>query len=51
MNIPLVVIDERTYLILVQRYKELFAGGGGPGDAPEAPYELDGHITEIFCPL
>lgn len=41
------VIDERTYLILVQRYKELFAGGGGPGDAPEAPYELDGHITEI----
>lgn len=41
------VIDERTYLILVQRYKELFAGGGGSGDAPEAPYELDGHITEI----
>lgn len=41
------IIDERTYLILVQRYKELFAGGGGPGDAPEAPYELDGHITEI----
>ena len=41
------VIDERTYLILVQRYKELFAGGSGPGDAPEAPYELDGHITEI----
>ena len=40
-------IDERTYLILVQRYKELFAGGGGPSDAPEAPYELDGHITEI----
>ena len=41
------IIDERTYLVLVQRYKELFAGGGGPGDAPEAPYELDGHITEI----
>lgn len=41
------VIDERTYLILVQRYKELFTGGGDPGDAPEAPYELDGHITEI----
>lgn len=41
------IIDERTYLILVQRYKELFAGGSGPGDAPEAPYELDGHITEI----
>lgn len=41
------VIDERTYLILVQRYKELFSGGGGPGCAPDVPYELDGHITEI----
>lgn len=41
------IIDKRTYLVLVQRYKELFAGGGAPGDAPEAPYELDGHITEI----
>ena len=41
------VIDERTYLVLVQRYKELFAGGIGPGGTPEAPYELDGHITEI----
>lgn len=40
------VIDERTYLVLVQRYKELFSGGT-PGDAPDAPYELDGHITEI----
>lgn len=41
------IIDKRTYLVLVQRYKELFAGEGAPGDAPEAPYELDGHITEI----
>lgn len=40
------VIDERTYLVLVQRYKELFSGGT-PGDAPDAPYELDGRITEI----
>ena len=40
------IIDERTYLILVQRYKELFSGGA-PGGAPDAPYELDGHITEI----
>lgn len=40
------VIDERTYLILVQRYKELFSAGSGPV-APVAPYELDGHITEI----
>ena len=40
------VIDERTYLVLVQRYKELFSGGA-LGGAPDAPYELDGHITEI----
>ena len=40
------IIDEQTYLILVQRYKELFSGGA-PGSAPDAPYELDGHITEI----
>ena len=39
-------LDERTYLILVQRYKELF-GGDGPGTDPSVPYDLDGHITEI----
>ena len=42
------LIDERTYLTLVQRYKELFASSGDTsGSAPDAPYELDGHITEI----
>ena len=41
-------LDERTYLILVQRYKELFAGDGeGHSEGPEAPYDLDGHLTEI----
>jgi len=40
-------IDERTYMTLVQRYKELFPGGPGSVAAPDAPYELDGHITEI----
>lgn len=40
------VIDERTYLILVQRYKELFSPGEEPV-APSVPYDLDGHITEI----
>ena len=48
-------IDERTYLILAQRYKELFDGNSGCGgdsddgvkDNPEAPYELDGCLTEI----
>ena len=42
------IIDERTYLTLVQRYKELFASSSdSSGSAPDAPYELDGHITEI----
>lgn len=42
------IIDERIYLTLVQRYKELFAGNNDTsGSAPDAPYELDGHITEI----
>ena len=39
-------LDERTYLILVQRYKELFVSAPG-GVVPDAPYDLDGHITEI----
>lgn len=42
------IINERTYLTLVQRYKELFASRSDASDsAPDAPYELDGHITEI----
>ncbi|OXM99418.1 type I restriction endonuclease subunit R [Bifidobacterium vansinderenii] len=46
-------LDERTYLILAQRYKELFDdqeqgdGRGDGDDAPEAPYELDGYLTAI----
>ena len=47
-------IDERTYLILAQRYKELFDDDsctGEPDDDgrcdPEAPYELEGYLTEI----
>jgi type I restriction enzyme R subunit len=39
--------DERTYLILALRYKELFGeSGGGNGDY-DAPYDLDGYLTEI----
>ena len=47
-------IDERTYLILAQRYKELFDDDScarEPDDDgrcdPEAPYELEGYLTEI----
>lgn len=38
--------DEKTYLVLVLRYKELSGGcGGGTGD--DVPYDLVGYITEI----
>lgn len=39
-----VKIDKETYLILVQRYKELFIVS--PGN-PDPPYDIDPHITEI----
>ena len=39
-------IDETAYLILAQRYKELFSGGE-IGSIPDVPYEIDGHLTEI----
>lgn len=43
-------LDELTYLTLVQRYKELFTApsDGDSSSAPEdAPYDLEGYITEI----
>jgi len=39
--------DEQTYLILALRYKELFCEGGGGGGNDDAPYDLDGYLTEI----
>lgn len=41
-----VAIDEKTYLILVLRYKELTGGGSGSG-GDDVPYDLVGYITEI----
>ena len=41
-----IAFDERTYLVLVLRYKEL-AGGEGTGSGEEVPYDLSGYITEI----
>lgn len=41
-----VAIDEQTYLILAQRYKELFSRGEGDSGA-DIPYEIDSHLTEI----
>ena len=40
------VIDEQTYLILVQRYREL-GGEAGAGTGPSVPYDLKGYITAI----
>lgn len=41
-----VCIDEKTYLILVLRYKELGGNDVGMSDV-DAPYDLEGYITEI----
>lgn len=41
-----VAMDEKTYLILVLRYKELREEGAGSG-RDDVPYDLEGYITEI----
>ena len=41
-----VALDERTYLTLVQRYKELVTPPGGPV-ADDVQYDIEGYITEI----
>ena len=40
-------LDERTYLVLAQRYKELFTNGPGGTGGVDVPYDVDGHLTEI----
>lgn len=40
-------VDEKSYLILVLRYKELFGGSNGEGGGDDIPYDLVGYITEI----
>ena len=45
-----VALDEVTYLVLAQRYKELFASGGsgGSGDGDdEVPYDIDPNLMRI----
>ncbi|MBR1643537.1 MAG: type I restriction endonuclease subunit R, partial [Butyrivibrio sp.] len=39
-------LDERTYLILVKRYKELFSHDPSSG-IEETPYEIEGYLTTI----
>ena len=40
-------IDEKTYLILVLRYKELSSGEGGGGGTGDLPFDIAGHLSEI----
>lgn len=40
-----VAITKLQYLTLLQRYKELGAGGSGAGES--IPFDIDSHITEI----
>ncbi len=40
-------LDEQTYLILLQRYRELFEGnGGGSTERDDFDYPIDTYITE-----
>ena len=41
------LFDEQTYLILALRYKELFGESSGGGVDGDAPYDLEGYLTEI----
>lgn len=40
-------LNEVTYKILVQRYKELFAPGSGAGGGVDIPYDIDGYLIAI----
>ena len=39
-------LNEKTYLTLTLRYKELFTSGGSGGGG-DVPYEIEGYLTEI----
>ena len=41
------LFDETAYLVLAQRYKELFSGNADDGGNADVPFEIDGHLTEI----
>lgn len=41
------LFDERLYLVLVLRYKELSSGEGVSGGGDDVPYDLVSYITEI----
>lgn len=42
-----VTLNEVTYKILAQRYKELFASNGSVGSGEDVPYDIDGYLIAI----
>ncbi len=42
-----VALNEITYKILVQRYKELFGPSDGAGGSEDVPYDIDGYLIAI----
>jgi len=40
-------LDENTYFVLLQRYKELSSAAEGTGGTINIPFEIEGYITEI----
>lgn len=41
-------LDEMTYNVLLERYKELFQGSGGGGTgSDDIPYDIDTNLTEL----
>jgi type I restriction enzyme R subunit len=45
-SVVTMAFDEKTYLILALRYKELFSDSA-TGGSDDVPFEIDGHLTEI----
>lgn len=42
-----VALNEVTYKVLAQRYKELFAPGDGTGSGEDVPYDIDGYLIAV----
>lgn len=42
-----ITFDEIVYLVLAQRYKELFAGDGTGDQDDEVPYDIDPNLMRI----
>lgn len=47
VEIVTALLDERSYLILAQRYKELSSRSSEPGIDTDIPYDISGYLMEI----